>query len=125
LFGHKFENIMCMNQKADHPAHRVSAYFELLRLRYPQLYLLKPDLEETKLKPVQKLASKIKSEALGKIKNKKDVYDLNQKKLREESIKKENHQRFLKKYPGQESFNISDIKLKEANVSGNDPDTYF
>jgi hypothetical protein len=37
---------------------------------------------------------------VGRKVNKQEVYDLNQKKLREEAIKKENHQRFLKKYPG-------------------------
>ncbi len=113
LFGQKFENIMCLNIKSDHPAHRVSSFFELLRLRYPQLYLLRPDLEETKIKPVQKLSSKIKSNSKAKTANKKDVYDLDQKKLREEGIKKKNHEDFLKKYPGQASFDISEINKKQ------------
>ncbi len=43
LFGSKFENIMCLNQQKDHPAHYVTSYFELLRIRYPLLYLLRPE----------------------------------------------------------------------------------
>ena len=41
LFGHKFENLMNLNVEKDHKAHKVSEYFELLRIRNPLLYLLR------------------------------------------------------------------------------------
>jgi len=36
---------MALNSDEHHPAHTVSDYFEVLKMRYPSLFLLKDELE--------------------------------------------------------------------------------
>ena len=51
---------MALNEDLDHPAHSVSDYFEVLKLRYPSLYLFKDMLERDKIvETIQKEAAKI------------------------------------------------------------------
>jgi hypothetical protein len=41
LYDSKFNHLMALNSDEHHPAHTVSDYFEVLKMRYPSLYLLK------------------------------------------------------------------------------------
>lgn len=49
LYDTKFGHIMALNSDEHHPAHFVSDYFEVLKLKSPSLYLLKDELERTKI----------------------------------------------------------------------------
>lgn len=52
---------MALNQDEHHPAHSVSDYFEVLKVRYPALYLLKNELE--KPDSIEQLDQKVKDSA--------------------------------------------------------------
>ena len=40
---------MALNEEEAHPAHSVSDYFEVLKMRYPSLYLFHDELERPKI----------------------------------------------------------------------------
>lgn len=44
LYDAKFGHLMALNEDEYHPAHSVSDYFEVLKVRYPSLFLLKDEL---------------------------------------------------------------------------------
>ena len=41
---------MALNEDDHHMAHTVSDYFEVLKMRYPSLFLLRDELEKTEIK---------------------------------------------------------------------------
>ena len=123
LFGHKFENLMCLNADPKHPAHRVSAYFELLRTRYPLLYLLRTENHDSNT-TIQKSATLIKTSIVTAVNNKR-LYDLKSQVEKKNALHRENFNKFLTKYPGQKPFDISELKDKTKVDESIDPDTYF
>ena len=50
LYDDKMSHLMALNNHINHPAHSVSDYFEILKKRYPSLYLLKDELEKPEIK---------------------------------------------------------------------------
>ena len=52
---------MALNVEEHHPAHSVSDYFEVLKMRYPSLFLLRDELEKPDIKEVvQRESAEIK-----------------------------------------------------------------
>ena len=48
---------MALNEDEHHPAHTVSDYFEVLKMRYPSLFLLRDELEKPEIKAQQQIES--------------------------------------------------------------------
>lgn len=125
LFGHKHENLMSLNSDPLHPAHRVSHYFQILRLRYPSLHLLRPNTEKAQLNPTQKAASLIHAEwSKEQLRQTKD-YDLLSQQKQMEETQDRNFKMFVDKYPHQAPYNSRNTKETEKFDRINDPDTYF
>lgn len=57
LYDAKFGHLMALNEDEHHPAHSVSDYFEVLKMRYPSLFLLRDELEKVKIEADQQLES--------------------------------------------------------------------
>jgi len=57
LYDAKFGHLMALNEDEYHPAHSVSNYFEVLKVRYPSLFLLKDERSRPEIKNVEQLAS--------------------------------------------------------------------
>ena len=54
LYDTKFGHLMALNANEHHPAHSVSDYFEVLKMRNPSLYLLRNEREKRKItEPLQ------------------------------------------------------------------------
>jgi len=49
LYDAKLGHLMALNEDSHHPAHSVSDYFEVLKMRYPSLFLLRDELEKVKI----------------------------------------------------------------------------
>jgi hypothetical protein len=89
---------MCLNANPSHQAHRVTAYFELLRTRYPLLYLLRTENNETN-QTIQKSATIIKAN-VPRTTERVILYDLKSQIEKKDKIISRNFETFLKKYPG-------------------------
>ena len=50
LYDQKLGHLMALNIDEHHAAHTVSDYFEVLKLRYPSLFLLRDELEKPEIK---------------------------------------------------------------------------
>ena len=48
---------MALNADEHHPAHSVSKYFEVLKMRYPSLFLLRDELEKPEIRDADQKAS--------------------------------------------------------------------
>lgn len=49
LYDSKYSHLMALNDDKAHPAHKVTNYFEVLKMRDPLLYLLRDELERAKI----------------------------------------------------------------------------
>ena len=102
---------MAINQDDSHPAHLVSKYFEIMGMTYPTLFLLTPREDAMGLSVEQKKSIKI-SESGG---HEKKTSGRDNKQQREEKLKKQSQKdkkSFLNKYPGQQKYDISDVKAE-------------
>ena len=57
LYDQRFGHLMAINEDEHHPAHSVSDYFEVLKMRYPSLFLLRDEIERSKIDSAQQLES--------------------------------------------------------------------
>ena len=49
LYDHNFGHLMALNAETNHQVHRVTQYFEVLKMRYPLLYMLEDNIEKQAL----------------------------------------------------------------------------
>ena len=125
---------MALNEDKAHPAHSVSDYFEVLKMRYPSLYLFKDQLEMKEItEALQKESAKIQKSGGGGRggdgagKNKKQDQTKGERERHDHEVKMRNYKIFAKAFPGQDKYQIGG--KKENNRQKIDitylPDTYF
>lgn len=93
---------MALNSDEHHPAHSVSDYFEVLKLKSPSLYLLKDELEKTKItNQLQKESAMIDVPGRREGKSEKVLIESKDDKTKQDNdIKIRNQSIFNKQFPG-------------------------
>jgi len=91
---------MALSDLQDHKTKCVAQYFEILKMRHPLLYLLKPDYEQTLLRPEQKASVKIQSSSGTKKVQPRLIDNAKQREKKRKRIMEENFRVFEKKFPG-------------------------
>lgn len=103
LYDSKFGHLMALNSDEHHPAHTVSDYFEVLKIRYPSLFLLKDELDRNELfkNREQKLSAVINSSGGGSGGAKDQMFDSEQtRKKQEDEMMQRNFKIFNRTFPG-------------------------
>ena len=127
LYDSKFGHLMALNLDDHHPAHTVSNYFEVLKMRYPSLFLLKDEVEKAELfkNPAQKQSVTIdgpkgKGSGAGGFLESDD-----KKKDKEAEIMARNFKLFNRTFPGQQKYMLDKEKRSTRIDISLLPDTYF
>ncbi len=101
LYDAKFGHLMALNSDQYHPAHSVSDYFEVLKMRYPSLYLLKDERTRTKIEENAKASVTINAPNSRSGANPDNGVESSQSKASAEAaLRKRNFQIFNRAFPG-------------------------
>ena len=129
LYDHNFGHLMALNAETNHQVHRVTQYFEVLKMRYPLLYMLEDNIEKQALDDEQRRSARIQTQnPLAKLNQNTNNIILDNAKQRAQKAKQmqqQNMTNFIKKFPGQRKFEIPKKKNKKRPSSALDPDTFF
>ena len=130
LYDSKFGHLMALNSDVHHPAHTVSDYFEVLKIRYPSLFLLKDELErndENKFKNrEQKQSVTINKNGSGSGGAKDAMIESEEaRKKQEDSMMEKNFRIFNRTFPGQKKYQLDKNKRSTRVDISLLPDTYF
>ena len=92
---------MALNEDEHHPAHSVSDYFEVLKMRYPSLFLLRDELEKPEIKAPQQIESATISQTRSRAgQGEPRVVVQDNRANREKEIKRKNFNIFNRAFPG-------------------------
>ena len=107
-------------------AHTVSDYFEVLKMRYPSLFLLRDELEKTDIKDLNQLESATINAGRSRGGNAEArAINVNNNANREAEIKKKNLLIFDRAFPGQKKYQLGQEKKSTRVDISLLPDTYF
>ena len=117
---------MALNEDEHHPAHSVSDYFEVLKMRYPSLFLLRDELEKPEVKVVQQLESAtINAGRSNAGRGEAPVISSDNRANKEAEIKRKNLALFDRHFPGQKKYQLGQEKRSTRVDISLLPDTYF
>ena len=120
---------MALNEDEYHPCHSVSQYFTVLKLRFPQLFLMKDERQCQEIKnPFQKASAKIVGKASkggggGEGEGGPAVESAEMMAKRAEFQKRRNKNMFNKQFPGQKRYMKDGEKHKRVDLFLQ-PDTF-
>jgi hypothetical protein len=112
---------MALNEDSSenkNPLNKVSTYFEVLKIRRPQLQLKKDNkfLKESDLTDRQEESIKILSSSIGKQNQKDDFKEKSSKKNNKAEINNRNKEKFLQDFPQQRRYYLKkDAKNKKED----------
>lgn len=123
LYDTKFGHLMALNANEHHPAHSVSDYFEVLKMRNPSLFLLRNEREKTKPDDEQKKSAIIDKKNLKLAEHEFENQEKRQNK--EEKALERNLDKFNKLFPGQKKYQLRKKKRSSKVDIAYLPNTYF
>ena len=117
---------MALNEDEHHPAHSVSDYFEVLKMRYPSLFLLRDELEKPEIKAPQQIESATINQPRARGgQGEPRVFSQDNRANKEQEIKRRNFMIFNKAFPGQKKYQLDKEKRSTRVDISLLPDTYF